>query len=413
MTHAAAVSCLGTLALLLPTCLPAASIVTVDTYPSGSHRAAVAFDVLGNPMIAYRGLYDFRLRLARCLDPDCDDAAINEVRDQQGNALLGDYPSVALAGNGRPVLSAYNYQMERLVIASCAEPDCSTGAGTVIPNEDDVGVAASMRLDSRGRPRIAFYDPKAQLLRIVICETASCSTVVVRTLVSNVAASVHNLTSLAMDADDHPVVAFVDQAQGSVNLVRCISPDCVGRSSLAVVDAPPGGDYGHNVALTLAAGDRPVLSYYDAQNQSLKLARCQQRGCNGAIQIRTIDDRPAGAGFFSAIAVRADDRPLIAYLRGIGDAAGGGVGLNIAECSSPDCDAAALIPVDISPTDFRGGGVDMALDQAGAAAIAYHDNTLATLKLARCAPHTCRGPADQLFLGDFEVTSEVDVSIPR
>ncbi|NIP54052.1 MAG: hypothetical protein GWN30_20345, partial [Gammaproteobacteria bacterium] len=59
-------------------------------------------------------------------------------------------------------------------------------------------------------------------------------------------------------------------------LAVCDDPYCT-NANLQVVDS--AGNVGVNNDLTLDNNGRPVISYYDATNQQLKLAQCNNLNC--------------------------------------------------------------------------------------------------------------------------------------
>jgi hypothetical protein len=154
--------------------------------------------------------------------------------------------------------------------------------------------------------------------------------------------------------------------------------------------------------MTLRSDYRPLFSYHDDTDNTLRFADCTTTDCSGAIFTRTLDSGgPLGAGAYSAIAVRPDGRPAIVNAKPL-TVAGGADAVYVAECDNVSCSASDRFQIDQCSGSSCLGDPAIAIGSDGGAAIAYFDRTAGVIKFAKCDPQTCRGPGDRLFADGFE-----------
>ena len=104
----------------------------------------------------------------------------------------------------------------------------------------------------------------------------------------------------------------------------------------------------------------------------------------------------------TSIGVRSDGRPVIAYQRQSASVPTF-TALYVAECGEPSCQTVERVLIERSADDLVTGiDADLAIDGDGAVVIAYFDQSLLDIKLARCNRMTCAGPGDRLFEDGFE-----------
>jgi hypothetical protein len=74
--------------------------------------------------------------------------------------------------------------------------------------------------------------------------------------------------------------------------------------------ADAAGDVGLNTSVAIGADNLPIVSYFDQTNRALKVAKCGDVNCTGTATITTVD--PLGGGSTS-IAIGKDGIPVISY----------------------------------------------------------------------------------------------------
>ncbi|MEZ4402438.1 MAG: hypothetical protein R3B06_20605 [Kofleriaceae bacterium] len=170
----------------------------------------------------------------------------------------------------------------------------------------------------------------------------------------------------------------------------------------------PGPDVGLYTSVAVAADDTIVVSYYDRETGSLKVAVKPPGGTWASHVVQqgtgeTVDPETGGeqAGLYTSISVGPDGRPGVAYLAKT--SRGGGVvsaEVRFAQASTPSpasagdwqttvIDSMALPPVDPNAPDPYplpagiGLFIESARDGAGNPVIAYYDRANGDLKVAR------------------------------
>lgn len=204
--------------------------------------------------------------------------------------------------------------------------------------------------------------------------------------------------SLQVDSLNRPVISYYDWDNEILKLATCLA-DCQSEDPnwqiVVVDDGDDENDVGFHSSLQLDTADRPVISYYDFTDEALKLATCLDncQSNNPSWQIIVVDDS-ADMGFYSALQLDSQDRPIIAYQNYTQGE------LALASCTS-NCESAQPI-WDFSVVDdgegeyFVSDNVVMDLDSEDRPVIAYSDYDNETLKIASCASN-CQNSSSALW----------------
>ena len=173
----------------------------------------------------------------------------------------------------------------------------------------DVGRWSSLELDSSGRPVVAYYDLSNGDLKIARCGDALCSagnTVVI----ADSAADVGLYASLELDSLDRPVVSYYDLSNGDLKILRCGDATCSSGNSIVAPDT--AGNVGKFTSLTLDSSQRPVVSYIvsylDVTFDELKVMRCGNATCSAGNSINIVDGSRVA---HTTIALDSTGRPYV------------------------------------------------------------------------------------------------------
>jgi hypothetical protein len=315
--------------------------------------------------------------------------------------------SVTVRPDGRPILARDGGSLW-----DCADIDCTTGTSRNV----NLGVDASMALRTDGLAVVAVGSGSAQLL--VICNDATCTGRTQRTLDSG---SIGTFSGVALRADNSPMVSYFEFGSGQARLYACNDATCASGSVRNLTTGPsftpsgvrmrpngtavvalrnyfgnPHGLYDCNDAtcssgtvrslgagqsirflpgLAVRSDNRPLLL-----NSGPVLHDCNDAACSSAT------DRPIDSGepiSASAIAVRADGRPLLVYGTQFG-------AIKVFDCANTQCTAGSARAVDQVPNvSFFDSEVSVALRADGRPVIAYPGSG-GTLRLLLCTTANCQ-----------------------
>ncbi len=295
-----------------PSCMGLATIRVIDV-PAGSvglfNDIAIGAD--GNPVMSYHDGGADSLKVAACTTPDCSGSITITTVDDPANQV-GRYTSIAIGNDGRPVISYRDDTSASLKVAKCANAAC-TGSATITTIDNptnQVGAFSSIAVGQDGLPVISYYDASAFRLKVAKCTNASCT----GATISFVPYSGNNngqYSSIAVDVSGAPVISYHVLNAGALEVTKCLNLDC-SDAVFAQVDNPVNS-VGSHTSLALPEDGKPVISYYDATAQALKVAKCANASCSGTSTVTTIDDSAYNVGQPTAIAIGADGFPVIAY----------------------------------------------------------------------------------------------------
>jgi hypothetical protein len=251
---------------------------------------------------------------------------------------------------------------------------------------DPLGGQSSIAIGADGNPVIAYHDIVGQALKVARCTSVLCTATSV-TVVDD-ANDTGWYPSLAIGLDGLPVISYYDRTLGVLKVAKCNDGACrFGDEILAVVDDT--ADCGQFSALAIGDDGLPVISYHDATNQALRVAKCNDAACTGGDEtITTINDEDPG-GLHTAIAIGADGFPVISYQQSTGP---GTTTVRVAKCNDPACAGAdetiSIIESTFIPM-FESTAIVVSGD--GLPRMAFYDSLEAAVKVARCNDAACSG----------------------
>lgn len=253
-----------------------ATTAILESVNLGNTDHALAIPPDGRPLIAYLDANNQDLLYVRCGDGACADANKFAAIDTTGTSLRA--PSIALVG-GLPQMA---YQNAGLRLATCASLDCSDGISfkTLSP-EPPISTAVLAGRD--GAALIAYEaDAAVDSLRLAKCSDVACTVVSVLTLDKATSVGVGTGVQMRQGADGLPVISYFDRQFGTVKLARCSKQDC-SASTLTTVHAPATNVLANGntqAALAISAHGTPLLAY--AQQllpAGLTIHSCNTRSC--------------------------------------------------------------------------------------------------------------------------------------
>jgi len=289
-----------------PFCNPGGDVTTTPDVQSGRYPSLV-LDAAGNPVVSYYTTPFDRLKLLRCDDPNCAGSEPVETPDPD-TFLVNASTSLVLDTAGNPVI-AYAPAGE-IRIMHCNDPEC-TGGDESITIHGAFADRPALVLDAAGNPVVAYSDSTlGGIIRVMHCNDPNCAGG--DESVTGPDASPGNTPAIALDAGGRPVIAYYGAAPArDLRVMHCNDANCAGANE-TITTPDSGGDVGLQPSIILSGGN-PTVAYRDETNGTLKLLRCDDPDCAaGGDTITTLDPFANGGGN-SALALDASGFPAISY----------------------------------------------------------------------------------------------------
>jgi hypothetical protein len=342
----------------------------------------------GDARYAPAGLTDLRAYCALLQEPrsygPCN--ALATTVDTTGN--VGEHTSIAIGPDGLPVVSYYDVTNGNLKVAKCNDPACSGGGETItaVDTTDDVGQYTSIAIGSGGFPVVSYYDVTNGDLKVAGCNDPACAGGDEQITSKDTAGDVGQYTSTAIGADGLPVVSYYDVTNGNLKVVKCNDATCGGAVTPTPVDA--GGDVGQYTSIATGADGFPVIAYRAVANSDLKVAKCNDPACTGGDETTTLVDTVGNVGEFASIAVGTGGLPVVShYSSTAGD-------LKVARCNDPACTGGDETNSTVDATGVVGQYSSIAIGADGLPVVSYWDVSNGDLEVVKCDDAACAGSGE-------------------
>jgi hypothetical protein len=295
-------------------CSSGNSLQLVDIPGLVGVQSSLALDSSGNPVISYLDGGDGNLKLVHCGSVDCSIGNSIQTIDTGGARIrvVGLYSSLVLDSLGNPVISYHDASNNDLKLVHCGNADCSTGNSIqVVDSIGDVGLHTSLVLDSLGNPVISYFDNTNFDLKLVQCGNADCSFGNSIQTVDSTGA-IGRYTSLKLNASGNPVISYSDFTNRDLKLVQCGNSDCSSLNTFTSVDST--GDVGSFTSLELSSLGNPVVAYSDDTNHTIKLVQCGDSNCSSNNSFTSVDNVVLPLrGEHISLDLDSFDNPVISY----------------------------------------------------------------------------------------------------
>ena len=365
-------------------------ITAVDTGGNVGEHISIAIGADGLPLIAYYDASNGDLKAVHSEDVACTQATISTL---DGAGVLakdvGQYTSIAIGGDGVPVISYYNATDGDLRFARCVDMACTSVAQSTVDSIGDVGQYSSIAIGDDGLPIMSYYNATNGDLKVAHCESPfTCFAATITTLDGvGPPEDVGQYSSIIGGLP--PQIAYRDSTNFVLKSVRCGQIDCgpggfgnemqiavtADAVNISVMRGEDGGSvYSYSVkdlifgpvvgkcffgpcrtngggitrlttlhfngaksvSMTFGSDGNPIISYGEFSHDDLRMVHCLRSDCNDN-DPNTTDhnhftvDRTGHVGDYSAIAVGSDGLPVIAYYDATNK------DLKVAHCSRADC----------------------------------------------------------------------------
>ncbi len=314
--------------LYVAKCNDAACVGTNESIVSVSANGAAGVDMAiatagtyaGFPVISFGNNND-ELVFVECTNADCSSTNAERVLD---TGLMGGtlYTSIAIGNDGFPIVSVNDPVTGHLKVTHCNDASCTGGDETTSTVDDgdgsldNVGEYSSIAIgtDVNHYPVISYYNFDSNSLRVAKCNDLACAGAD-ETISTVDTGFVGKYTSIAIGADTFPVISYYEYSLGTLKVAKCDDVACTGANETVTVIDSAAFDEGLYTSIAVGSDTFPVVSYYDAFDASLEVAKCNDTACAGQDETITVIDTTGTAGFHTSIAIDGDGFPVISYQR--------------------------------------------------------------------------------------------------
>ena len=353
---------------------------TIDSISGGDtgRYTSITIGADGLPVISYYDVTNHDLRVAHCWGVDCSGTITLATVDSAGD--VGMFNSIIIGTDGLPIISYFDATNGHLKVAHCGNVTCSSAATiTTVDNNTSSGQYSSIIIAGDGLPMISYFiaSPIGSFLFVADCTDITCSASVINKVDSN--AGVGQYTSIGVTPFGLAAISYYDISNGNLKYASCSNFTCSSQS-IQVVDNS-ANDVGKYSSLAFGIDGLPIISYYDATDQKLKVAHCGQASCTSAT-INTLSYGSSGYGLYTSITIGTDGLPVISFY-----SASAGNGLRVAHCADIACSRADISAPSVSSLLGQYTAVTIGVD--GLPIVSYYDGGNSLLQTVHCATNLC------------------------
>lgn len=163
----------------------------------------------------------------------------------------GRHVRMVLRADDRPLLAYHDDSLGNVRLYDCADNTCSSGTARTLATSGDVGEGIALALRSDGRPVLAWINGSTDTAFFHACDDAACATGVTTPLQAQVG---EDEIDLALRGDDRAVVVFRSIETFTLDVYSCADLQCTSGTSTSTLPSPSG------VAVAVRSDDRPLLA---------------------------------------------------------------------------------------------------------------------------------------------------------
>jgi hypothetical protein len=323
----------------------AESTIPVDTTGSVGEWTSLTLDASGNPVVSYFDGTGENLKLLHCNDANCAPGS-DSITSPDTGGVVGQYTSLVLDTSGSPVVSYYDQTNSDLKVLHCNDANCAPGGDSITSPDTGGGVGffTSLELDTVGHPVVSYYDNTNSDLKVLHCNDANCAPGGDSVTSPDSGGLTGFYSSLELDATGNPVVSYAssDGLTLDLNVLHCNDANC-GPGGDSTVPVDTAGDVGYFLSLGLEGAGFPVVSYRDNTNGDLKVLHCNDANCapggDSTMSVDTADD----VGSDTSLALDVAGNPVVSYFDATND------DLKVLHCNDADCSGTEKqLPINIT-----------------------------------------------------------------
>lgn len=284
---------------------------TLDGHDAGldvGARPSIAIRGDGIPVIAYRDRTNESLKVFICGNEICS-AGTPKTLDDSATANIGAWNAIAIGLDGFPVIAYTSSTPNELRVYKCTDVDCNSGGAVPIDTVGATVLPGGILIRASGNPQITYYDSSGTALKFFHCSAPDCSSGTDDTLESTDIVGL--VPSMGLRSSGNPIVAYRDATNAELKVYDCSNAGC-GAGTPRTIE-PIGIEIHRTATVVSNVGSRPLIAYVTGSpDWDLRLFVCSNSSCTGGTS-RSLD---SGATVQSNIhmIIGSDGFPIISYV---------------------------------------------------------------------------------------------------
>lgn len=265
------------------TCNSIDTLTTVNGTNNVGQYSSITTGVDGYGLISYYDATNASLKVRQCGNAQCNVGGAITVVDGFGDYFAGQYSAITIGADGMGLVSYYDLTNTSLKVLHCGNAACNSGnISATVDNTGNVGQYTSITVGPDGLGLVSYHDAGNGTLKVLHCGNMLCNSGNVSATVDS-AASVGTHSSIAIGADGLALVSYYDATNGHLKALRCGNTTCTSGSISNTLDS--AFSVGAYTSVAIDPSGLPIISYYDINNQDLKVFRCVDPACAPYVRV--------------------------------------------------------------------------------------------------------------------------------
>lgn len=308
---------------------------------------------------------------------------------------VGEHNAITIGTDGLGLISYMPFG-GGLKVAHCENIACTETTISVI-DLGNIGLRMSIAIGGDGLALISYYDSEFMKLKIAHCNDIACTGATVSEI-AFVGHAEDKGTSITIDRNGYGLISYYDAINKNLRLARCTNQLC-SSSSTYLVDEP--NDVGNYSSIIPTSDSLYVLiahtdlTNYDLRVSYFSLASWSTIGT-------TVLDSENNTGFYPSITNGVDGLAVIAYADLSENS------LKVAHCLNKPCSEFTIVELYRRPSE----GISINIGSDNLPVISFIDLSANYLSIFKCTNLDCSSePYYQFMLGDLGDSKSTSITI--
>jgi len=289
--------------------------ITLDTVGSSGPRPSITIGTDSFPIISYHDssiIGGSSMKVVHCTSIDC--STFDSPQTIDAGPTSSD-SSIAIGTDGFPVISyADQFSVAKLQFVHCTSIDCSTfDSPLVLDSDTRVGTSSTVLIGTDGFPMMAYAVINNPGVRVLHCTSIDCSTFDVAKTLDSLSTGIFEV-AMALGSDGFPVLNYNEVHVGEQRILHCTSIDCSTVDPPTIIDSGITNPFSSSVSIAIGANNFPVVSYIVSVLNELRFVHCTSVDCSSVGSPVKLDSgAPNFPNFPTSMAIGTDGFPAISY----------------------------------------------------------------------------------------------------